>query len=46
MIAIPEEDGSPPRKSSIIGMKEDPDIFLSIPYSYYYTVGGSTQPKP
>ena len=43
MIAISEEDGSPPRKSSIIGMKEDPDIFLSVPYSYYYVHGrGST----
>ena len=36
---IPQED-PPPCNSGIIGILEDSNVVLSIPYSHYYRVGG------
>ena len=42
-ISISEEDPPtppPPCNSGIIGIEEEPNIILTIPYSHYYRMGG------
>ena len=39
--------GRPPCNSGMVGLQQDPNIILNIPYSHYYCVRGPLKnPKP